>query len=316
MIEETTYVRGDVTAFLGFLNALPGPQMSELPIADARAAYLAMVPIAEADPLPLAVIRDLACPGPAGDIPLRLYDPRESREAGPVVMFFHGGGFVIGDLDSHHALCTEIAAGLDLPVVAVHYRLAPEAPFPAAPDDCEAAARWVAGSPAVLGRQVTGLITTGDSAGGNLTLVVTRTLTEQPAAVPVLVQAPLYPATDESTDGSMAQFAEGHLLTKAAMEWFMGSYAPESGNARAYPAHGSVAGTPPTVLVTAGLDPLRDQGRRYAAKLIEAGIDVDYHEKRGSIHGFLNLRKAIPSAHADTLAIIAAIKAMLLRATA
>ncbi len=316
MIEETTYVRGDVGAFLGFLNGLGGPELSELPIADARASYLAMVPIAEADPLPLAVIRDLSCPGPAGDIPLRLYDPRESRDAGPVVMFFHGGGFVIGDLDSHHALCTEIAAGLDLPVVAVHYRLAPEDPFPAAPDDCEAAARWVAGSPAELGRQVTGLVTTGDSAGGNLTLVVTRALTESPAAVPVVVQTPLYPATDESSDGSMAEFAEGHLLTKAAMEFFMGSYAPESGNARAYPLYGDVAGTPPTVLVTAGLDPLRDQGRRYAAKLIEAGIDVDYHEKRGSIHGFLNLRKAIPSAQTDTLAIIAAMKAMLLRATA
>lgn len=316
MIEETTFVRGDVGAFLGFLNGLGGPELSELPIADARASYLAMLPIAEADPVPLAVIRNLSCPGPAGDIPLRLYDTRERREAGPVVMFFHGGGFVIGDLDSHHALCTEIAAGLDLPVVAVHYRLAPEAPFPAAPDDCEAAARWVAGSPAELGRQVTGLVTTGDSAGGNLTLVVTRALTDSPAAVPVLVQAPLYPATDESQDGSMAEFAEGHLLTKNAMDFFMGSYAAESGNPRAYPIHSDVSGTPPTVLVTAGLDPLRDQGRRYAARLIEAGIDVDYHEKRGSIHGFLNLRKAIPSAHGDTLAIIAAIRAMLLRATA
>lgn len=316
MIEESTYARGDVTAFLGFLNGLGGPELSQLPLAEARAAYLAMVPIAEADPLPLAVIRDLTCPGPAGEIPLRLYDARESRAAGPVVMFFHGGGFVIGDLDSHHALCTEIAAGLDLPVVAVHYRLAPEAPFPAAADDCEAAARWVAGSPAELGREVTRLITTGDSAGGNLTLVVTRALADAPAAVPVVVQAPLYPATDESQDGSMAQFAEGHLLTKAAMDFFMGSYAPASGDPRAYPLYGEVAGLPPTVLVTAGLDPLRDQGRRYAAKLIEAGIDVDYHEKRGSIHGFLNLRKAIPSAHADTLAVIAAIKAMLLRATA
>ena len=316
MIDETYFVRTDVGAFLGFLNGLGGPEMSELPLAEARDAYRAMVPVAEADPLPLAVIRDLSCPGAAGDIPLRFYDSRENRGRGPVVMFFHGGGFVIGDLDTHHALCTELAAGLDLPVVAVHYRLAPEAPFPAAPDDCEAAARWVASSPPELGRKVTGLVTTGDSAGGNLTLVVTAALRDRPAAAPVLVQAPLYPATDESTDGSMTQFAEGHLLTKAAMEWFMGSYAPQSGNARAYPVHGSVAGSPPTVLVTAGLDPLRDQGRRYAAKLIEAGIDVDYHEKRGSIHGFLNLRKAIPSAHADTLAIIAAIKLMLSRVSA
>ncbi|MGH6788013.1 MAG: alpha/beta hydrolase [Novosphingobium sp.] len=316
MSDESNMARGDVSAFLGFLNGLEGPEMSELPLPEARASYQALLPIAEKDAVSLAMIRDLSCPGPAGEIPLRLYDARESRGPGPVVMFFHGGGFVIGDLESHNALCTELAAGLDLPVVAVHYRLAPEAPFPAAPDDCEAAARWVAGSPAELGREVTGLVTTGDSAGGNLTLVVTRDLIEKPAAVPVLVQAPLYPATDESSDGSMAEFAEGHLLTKTAMDWFMASYAAESGNPRAYPLHGPAAGTPPTVLVTAGLDPLRDQGRRYAAKLIEAGIDVDYHEKKGSIHGFLNLRKAIPSAQADTLAIIAAIKAMLLRATA
>ena len=313
MADDSIYVRPDVAGFLGFLNSVEGPQMHELPAADARLAYLAMVPVAEADPRELAVIRDLTCLGPAGEIPLRLYDARESRPAGPMIVFFHGGGFVIGDLDTHHALCTEIAAEMDLPVVAVHYRLAPEAPFPAAPDDCEAAARWLAESPATVGREVTGLIPIGDSAGGNLTIVITNALRDKPARVPVVMQVPIYPATDESTDGSMAQFAEGHLLTREAMDWFMGSYQSIAGDPRAYPLHASVAGTPPTVLVTAGLDPLRDQGRRYGAALIQAGVDVDYREMRGSIHGFVNLRKAVPSTQIDTHAIFAAMKLMLAR---
>ena len=104
MTDSQPYVRPDVAGFLGFLNSIEGPQMHELPVAEARAAYLAMVPVAEADPRELAVIKDLTCPGPAGDIPLRFYDARETRAAGPVILFFHGGGFVIGDLDTHHAL--------------------------------------------------------------------------------------------------------------------------------------------------------------------------------------------------------------------
>jgi acetyl esterase len=147
--------------------------MSALTPELARQTYLAMGAAGEADPLRLAVIRDLTAPGPAGPVRVRLYDARETRAPGPMVVFFHGGGFVIGDLDTHHAFCTEIAAALDLPVVAVDYRLAPEHPFPAAPDDCEAVTRWVATSPAELGRTVTGLILTGDSAGGNLTIVTT-----------------------------------------------------------------------------------------------------------------------------------------------
>ena len=168
-------------------------------------------------------------------------------------------------------------------------------------------------TPAALGRSVTGLIPMGDSAGGNLTIVVTCALRDKPAKVPVIMQVPLYPATDESADGSMAEFAEGYLLTRDGMDWFMGSYQSKSGDPRAYPSLSDAAGTPPTVLVTAGLDPLRDQGRRYGAALIQAGVDVDYHEMRGSIHGFVNLRKAVPSTQSDTHAVFAAMKLMLAR---
>lgn len=288
--------------------------MSALTPELARQTYLAMGSVGEADPLPLPVIRDLAAPGPTGPIPLRLYDTRETREAGPVVMFFHGGGFVIGDLDSHHALCTEIAAGLDLPVIAVDYRLAPEHPFPAAPDDCEAATRWIASSPAELGRTVTGLILTGDSAGGNLTIVTTQALIADPAAVPVILQAPLYPVTDDRPDhASFLQFAEGFLLTADTMGWFGQAYAATPGHLRANPLYNDHANTPPTVLVTAGLDPIRDSGRVYGAELVRAGTAVTFIEARGNIHGFAQLRKAIPSAQNDIATIFAAIRQQLER---
>ncbi|MGI9377678.1 MAG: alpha/beta hydrolase [Tsuneonella suprasediminis] len=309
------YVKDDVRALLAMLEQIGGPEIDEVPVADARAQYAAMGALAEADPRPLPVKRDLTCPGPAGDIPLRLYDPRDSREAGPVVMFFHGGGFVIGDLETHDAFCTEIAHQLDLPVVAVHYRLAPEATFPAAADDCEAATRWVAGNPAELGREATGLVTTGDSAGGNLTIVVSQALAAEAAAVPVIVQAPIYPVASaiEETD-SYRDFGEGFLLTARTMNYFTSSYAPDESSTRMYPALSDrLDQSPPTVIVTAGLDPLRDSGRDYAKKLISHGIDVTYMEVPGIVHGFVNLRKALPSAQAASEAFLAEVKQMLAR---
>ena len=318
MADTEHYVREDVRGFLTMLEQMGGPQMDEIPIDQARGAYMAMASIAEADARELAVVRDLTCPGPAGDIPLRLYDAQEHRAAGPVVMFFHGGGFTIGDLDTHNAFCTELAAALDLPVVAVHYRLAPEAPFPAAPEDCEAATRWVAGSPQELGRQVTGLITTGDSAGGNLSIVIAQALADRAAAVPVILQAPIYPIAspiEETT--SFKSFGEGFLLTARTMGFFSDSYAADPDDKRNYPIlHDNHAATPPTVLITAGLDPLRDSGREYAAHLIQHGVDVIYLEARGNVHGFVNIRKAVPSAQGDVEALVAAIKLMLERHSA
>ena len=245
---------------------------------------------------------------------MRLYDAHETRAAGPAVVFFHGGGFVIGDLDTHHAFCTELAEGLDLPVIAVDYRLAPEHPFPAAPDDCEAVARWVASSPAELGLTVTGLILTGDSAGGNLAIVTTQALAAHPAAVPVILQAPLYPVTDDRPDhASFAQFAEGFLLTADTMAWFSHGYSATPGDVRAYPLYNDHAQTPPTVLVTAGLDPIRDSGRVYGAELVRAGVPVTFIEFAGIVHGFIQLRKGMPSAQNDIKAIFAAIRQQLER---
>lgn len=315
MADTEHFVREDVRGFLSMLEQMGGPQLDEIPIEHARASYTAMAQLAEADPRDLAVVRDLTCPGPAGEIPLRLYDAREHRSAGPAVMFFHGGGFTIGDLDTHNAFCTELAHALDLPVVAVHYRLAPEAPFPAAPEDCEAATRWVAGSPAALGRQVTGLITTGDSAGGNLAIVIAQALSDRAADVPVILQAPIYPvASPIEGTSSYRSFGEGFLLTARTMDFFSSSYAADPQDKRNYPIlHDNHAASPPTVLITAGLDPLRDSGREYAAHLIQNGVDVIYLEARGNVHGFVNIRKAVPSAQGDVAALVAAIKLMLER---
>lgn len=248
----------------------------------------------------LAVIRDYSCKGPGGEIPLRLFDARADRKEGPALVFFHGGGFVIGDLDTHAPFCAEAARQLDLPVIAVDYRLAPEHPFPAGPLDCEAAARWVATSPPELGFAVTGLALCGDSAGGMLSIVTSMALRDEPADVPLLAQFSIYPAVDlKNRYRSNETFAEGYFLGDLEIGWFFKYYAADIKDWRAGPLIGSQASMPPTLIITAGLDPLRDQGRRYAKACIEQGVSVTYREAAGNIHGFINLTKAIPSAVAD-----------------
>ncbi len=312
MANSEHFVRPDVRAFMDALAAMGGPTIDTMTLDEARAGYMALHAIGDRPARELAVIRDLCCPGPAGDIPLRLYDARESRDAGPVIVFFHGGGFVIGDLDTHHNLCTEIAAQMDLPVVAVDYRLAPEHKFPAAVDDCEAAARWVATSPAALGRPATGLVFFGDSAGGNATIVTSQALTATPAECPVVLQVPVFPlAKDAMQCASLDMFAEGYGLTKLAIEFFDAQYDPDRTDARAFPNLGDHAGTPASIVVTASLDPIRDSGRAYAAQLVAAGIDCVFIEMQGTTHSFTNLRQGMPSAQTDLERIFAAMKMVL-----
>uniref|UniRef100_UPI0035C9A6D5 alpha/beta hydrolase n=1 Tax=uncultured Sphingomonas sp. TaxID=158754 RepID=UPI0035C9A6D5 len=309
------YVRPDVAGFLAFLNALPGPRMHQLEAPAARATYATMKDIADPPVGELATITDLAIPGSAGDIPARLFDVQASRAPGPLVVFFHGGGFVIGDLDTHASFCAEASRTLDLPVLAVDYRLAPEHPWPAAPDDCEAAARWASGSPQALARTVTSLIVCGDSAGGNLAIVTAMALRDAPAAVPVIAQLPFYPATDTSREyPSYAAFADGFLLTRDSMEWFNAAYRAEADHIRASPLTGDLAGMPPAVVVTASLDPIRDQGRAYAAALAQAGVPVVFREAVGNIHGFITLRKAIGSSVGDVADALAAAKGLIAEA--
>lgn len=312
-----SFVRPDTRAFLTFLNNLPGPKMHELPPAAGRQMYRAAGEVADLPVGELAVTLPLTIPGPAGDIPARLFDARANREPGPVILFFHGGGFVIGDLDTHAGYCAELARAVDLPVIAIDYRLAPEAPWPAAPDDCEAAARWVATGPAALGRAVTSLVLAGDSAGGNLTFVTAMALRDKPAAVPVIAQLAWYPATDTSRPyPSYEAFAAGFLLTRDSIDWFDRNYAADPLDPRGSPLLGDLAGLPPAVIVTASLDPIRDQGRAFAAALVRAGVPVVFREAVGNVHGFITLRKGIPSSVGDVAAAHVALRAVITEAEA
>lgn len=312
MSDDQVYVRPDVAMFLQFLNSVPGPKFWEVPAEDARAMTAAMRDVADAPVGDLAVIRDISIPGPAGDIPARIYDARETREAGPVMVFFHGGGFVIGSLYTYEPYCAEVARLLDLPVISIDYRLAPEHRFPAAAVDCEAAARWIAGSPEALGYEVTGLITSGDSAGGNLTIVTTMALRDNPATVPVLAQHPIYPAVSLSGDWpSMREFAVGYLLTAASIEYFGEGYAAEAGDYRAEPLNFDQSGMPPSLVTTASLDPLRDQGLAYVEKLKASGVRVEHRSADGNIHGHINIRQGIPSTQEDIVGNITALKKLL-----
>ena len=300
---------------LAMLAEQGGPKTHEMDPPAAREAMDMLFKMADRPVGELAIKRELSIPGSAGDIPARLYDSRDSRDPGPVVLFIHGGGFVIGSLDGYDSLCAETARTLDLPVVSIDYRLAPEAPFPAAPEDSIATARWIATSPEALGLTVTGLIPAGDSAGGNLAAVTSIALRDEPADVPVIAQWLIYPATDmAAVGGSMDEFAEGYLLERMTMEWFYNHYIGESvviEDWRLSPALADAKDLPPTLLVTAGLDPLRDQGRVYASKLIAAGVETFYREADGNIHAFANLRMNIPSAHAEITACLNQLKLMI-----
>lgn len=307
------YVRPDVQMILTMMAQSDQPLMSEVEPAMAREMYNVMAAMLEADAVEIPRIEDISCPGPAGDIALRLYDSQAERNTEtPVIIFYHGGGFVIGDLESHHSFCTYIAREMDIPVIAVDYRLAPEAPFPAAPEDSLAATRWVADNQEELKLKISGMIPCGDSAGGNLALVVGQVLATEPASVPIVAQFPIYPATRmDAEGGSMDEFAEGFLLTKESMEYFDQQYAPKDDDIHVSPYLGDLAASPPTVLVTAGLDPLRDQGRDYAADLIRHGVNTHFIEMPGNVHGFINIRKAVPSAQLDVDKMIAAWKTLL-----
>ncbi|WP_439133553.1 alpha/beta hydrolase [Pseudomaricurvus sp.] len=312
-VEHATgpYIKPDVRAYLDNLKAHPRPKFTRQMLTMIH--KLPPEKMKNTDDLPvgdLATVEDVIMPGPDGDIRMRLYDSRAEREAGPVVVFFHGGGFVVGSIETHEGLTAEMARQLDLPVISVNYRLAPESPWPAAVDDGEAAARWVAENSKAFDRNFTGLIISGDSAGGNITLVTTLALRDKPAALPVIMQLPIYPASDSTKKyPSAEQFGQGFALDISDDK--NDFYAADPQSVRTSPLLANLEGLPPTVLVTASLDPLRDQGRAYAAKLIEAGVPTIYYEAKGNIHGFATYRKAIPSAQQDTLAFLRLANAML-----
>lgn len=309
-------MRPDVRAYLDTMKANPRPPMNDETIAMMRQLpvdfieqMLAMIEHPVGD---LGEVRDVTMPGPGGDIALRLFDPRKARGPGPVVVFYHGGGFVVGSIGTHAPLAAEIARQLDLPVVSVEYRLAPENKWPAAPDDAEAAARWIAENGAAFGREFSGLVLCGDSAGGVLTLVTALALRDTAAALPLLAQVPIYPVADRSKPyPSSRAFHNGFGLDGNDIDYYDRAYASDTLHWRASPLLAELAGLPPTLLVTAEFDPLRDEGRAFAAKAIEAGVNVTYREYRGTIHGCFTFRKALPSAQQDLTEVMALAREMI-----
>ena len=305
-------VRPDVAAFLEAARNSGQPPINRLGHEGARAAISAMRHMFDAEATPLAVVRDVTVEADGRTIPARLYDRRASRDATPLILFFHGGGFVFGDLDSHEPFCTYFADRIDLPVLAIAYRLAPEDPVPAAPEDCEAAARWAADSPAELGFKVCAIATCGDSAGGNLAVVTARQLSKQPAAVPVIAQLAVYPYFGCGSDfPSFQEFGEDFMLTADAMHWFDELYRASFEDPRVNCMIEPAAPDVPLLIHAAGLDPLRDHSRAYAEKAKAEGVPVRYAEAEGMIHNFLNLRKAVPSSAGDIDKFIDDAKAIL-----
>jgi len=268
---------------------------------------------AGATPSPIAMssITDRTIPGPAGAIPIRIYRPSTDADL-PVVTFFHGGGWVVGDLESHDHCCRVIASKAECVVVAVDYRLAPEAKFPAAIDDAWAATEWVVANADELGVDASRLAVAGDSAGGNLAAVVAN-MSRDHEHVEIIQQVLIYPVTDGSCDRpSMTENAEGYFLTRSAMDWFHDHYTAtvaDLEDPRYSPILSDLAGAPSAVVVTAGFDPLRDQGNAYAAKLVEAGVEVDHVEYEGMIHGFFSMDEAIDVAADAQDQVAAALKA-------
>ena len=296
------YVRPDVQTLLAMLAAQPGPKMEEGDAVSARAMMAMMGKLVEAPRPDIAETRDLNIPGPAGPVPARLYRNTIAADPAPVMVFYHGGGWVIGDLEVYDSLCAEICRILNMTVVSVDYRLAPEHVFPAATEDCLAATAWVASSPTEIGHPVTGLVPAGDSAGGNLAAVVSQ-VQHGGLPVPILAQWLIYPGVDmTASTGSMVDFADGHLLTRGGMDWFMAHYLGDQDPTHPWASPllvDSLAGQPPTLVYTCSLDPLRDQGRAYAAKLVAAGVRTIFREAEGQIHGSVTLRGGIPSAQDD-----------------
>ncbi len=262
---------------------------------ESRAAFSPAVPeVAEA--------RDLALSGPGGPIPLRLYRGL-GTEAGallPVLVFFHGGGWTIGDLDTHDIVCRTLANKARCAVVAVDYRMGPEHKFPAAVDDCIAATRWVAAQSAAIGVDASRIAVGGDSAGGNLAAVTAIALRDA-GGPPLVFQALVYPATDQRMDSdSHARLAEGYLLTRNNMLWFRGNYLEpgQYDDWRASPLRAAdLARLPPAHIITAGYDPLLDEGRAFSDRLVAAGVPVLYECFEGMTHGFLTLGGVVAGAN-------------------
>jgi acetyl esterase len=294
-------------ALLDLIERSGLPPTHTLAPADARRIYRDRRAYSQPAPPPLPEVRDLAAEGPAGPIPLRLYRPSQDASL-PVLVYYHGGGWVIGDLDTHDTLCRELALGAGCAVVAVDYRMGPEHRFPAAVDDCIAATRWIRANAAALGVDGARLAVGGDSAGGNLAAVVAIAARDA-GDLPIDFQLLIYPATDQRRIApSHTTNAQGYLLTTDTMRYFHDHYIDDPRHDldwRASPLLApDLAGLPPALVLVAGYDPLRDEGVQYAQRLTEAGNRATLASFERQIHGFVTMGRVIDEAN-EAVAICA-----------
>ncbi len=294
-------VHPQAQAVLDQLQELGLSQISDLSVEQARDLIVQMG--AETPRPDVAEARDLTIPGQGGDIPARLYRPAGTSAADglPVLVYYHGGGWVIGNLESHDATCRSLANRAGVAVVSVDYRLGPEHVFPAAVEDCWAATQWVAANGGELGVDGRRVVVGGDSAGGNLAAVMA--LLARDAGTPdVRLQVLVYPAVDARMGhASVDENASGFLLTKDDMRWFYGHYGlgpvVTADDWRLSPLlAASHAGTAPAIVLTAEFDPLRDEGEVYAATLEAAGVPVQLQRFDGMIHGFFGMSGQVDAA--------------------
>jgi acetyl esterase len=284
--------------------------------AEARELYLKGCIAARPTPPDIASVQNLSALGPEGPIPLRLYTPLKLRTAdglAPCLVFFHGGGWVIGNLESHDVVCRTLAAEGQLIVIAVDYRLAPEHKFPAAVEDAIAATQWIADNAVRLGVDKARLMVGGDSAGGNLAAIVAIHARE--AGPTIAGQVLIYPALDfRMTHPSHSEPETSCLLTHSVIRWFRDHYLngiADGENWRASPARvENLAGLPPAYVLTAGADPLRDEGDEFAGRLADAGVPVVHQTYPGQFHGFITMGKLLPKAGVALAAIGAWLKAL------
>jgi acetyl esterase len=273
-----------IQKILDGMNALEGPPAHEVPIEQARAGHEQETAQYSGPGDPVAEVRELQVPGPAGDIPVRVYRP-DADGTLPVIAYFHGGGWAVGSIDSFDAVCRALANAAGAVVANVGYRLAPEHRFPAALEDCFAVTRWLTTEAGGLGADPARLAVAGDSAGGNLAIGVARRLRGQ-----VRAQALIYPVCDAGLNTpSYRDFKERYGLTAEAMRRYWDLYLdgadgfqPDASPLRA----DDLAGLPPAFVLTSEFDVLRDEGEALAQKLREAGVDVTHRRYDGTIHGF------------------------------
>jgi len=300
-----TVLDPQVRAVLEDLARLALPPINAIPATEARQQYRDSRALLRPPAPSLPHVIDLRTSEDAGAVPLRVYRPADGML--PALVFFHGGGWVVGDLDTHDVVCRQIASQSGAIVIAVDYRLAPEHPFPAAIDDAWAATRWIAVHATELGVDASRLAVGGDSAGGDLATVVA--LMARDAGGPLLrYQVLIYPVTDLSVDQPSPNDGVGYGLTRDLMRWYAVQYAPAREHRldwRASPLLApSLQRLPPALVITAAVDPLRDEGDAYARRMEEAGVAVDSVCLGGMVHGFLTMGGRIDTAN-RTVSIVA-----------